>query len=268
MKIDESALDNILRNHLTDVSNSRPTMMDWFFISSVGSMNYSLDDDNSDVDSKLVLIPSMYEIIHSESMVSREKDVSRAFYSGICSVYDMRKYFSYLLKQNPNFMETLFAKGTLVNPKYEEEFKELRSIREEIAYCDPMKTISCLRGMANQEFIRVIESDGEDSKAAYHCLRVYSMLSDFYRGKPYKDILPVGDGPFGELILKIKQGKQNADRVQELCDKFHRNEWVEHDFFVDNRDSPREWDKGIFFMEIRGKIDDIQAKLIRKVNRL
>ena len=239
MKIDESALDNILRNHLTDVSNSRPTMMDWFFISSVGSMNYSLDDNNSDVDSKLVLIPSMYEIIHSESMVSREKDVSRAFYHGICSVYDMRKYFSYLLKQNPNF-----------------------------AYCDPMKTISCLREMANQEFIRVVESDGEDSKAAYHCLRIYSMLSDFYRGKPYKDILPVGDGPFGELILKIKQGKQNADRVQELCDKFHQNEGVEYSFFVDSRNSPREWDKGIFFMEIRGKIDDIQAKLIRKANRL
>lgn len=268
MKIDESALDGILRNHLTDVSSAHPTMMDWFFISSVGSMNYSLDDEHSDIDSKLVLIPSMYYIIHSESMVSREQDVSRAFYSGICSVYDMRKYFSYLLRQNPNFIETLFAKGTLVNPKYEEEFKELRSLREEIAYCDPTKTISSMRGMANQEFIRVIESDGEDSKAAYHCLRIYSMLSDFYRGKPYKEILPVGNGPFGELILKIKQGKQDADRVQELCDKFHRNEWVEHDFFVDSRNSPREWDKRIFFMETRGKIDNIQAKLIRKVNKL
>lgn len=267
MKIDKSALDNILRNHLTDVSNSHPTMMDWFFISSIGSMNYSLDDDNSDVDSKLILIPSMYYILHSEPMVSREQDVSRAFYHGICSIYDMRKYFSYLLKQNPNFMETLFAKGTLVNPKYEEEFKKLRSIREEIAYCDPAHTISSLRGMIAHEFDKVMKSDGKDSKAAYHCLRLCSMLSDFYRGRPYKEILPVGDGPFGKLILKIKQGKQDPERVEELCRKFYTNEAMEYKFFVTGN-GPREWNKDIIYGATQMKIDAIQAKLIRKVNKL
>ena len=267
MKIDESVLDDILRNHLTDVSSVHPTMMDWFFISSVGSMNYSLDDEHSDIDSKLVLIPSMYYIIHSESMVSREQDVSRAFYSGICSIYDMRKYFSYLLKQNPNFIETLFAKGTLVNPKYKEEFEELRSIREEIAYCDPARTISSLRGMMVREFNKVMASNGKDSKAAYHYLRLCSMLSDFYRGLPYKEILSVGDGPFGELILKIKQGKQDPKRVEELCQKFYTNEATEYKFFVTGN-GPREWNKNIIYTITRMKIDAIQAKLIRKVNEL
>ena len=267
MKIDVSVLDNILRNHLTDASYSRSATMDWFFISSIGSMNYSLDDDNSDVDSKLVLIPNMFYILHPESMVSQERDVSRAFYSGICSVYDMRKYFSYLLKQNPNFMETLFAKGTLVNPKYEEEFKELRNIREEIAYCDPTHTISSLRGMIAHEFDKVMKSNGGDSKAAYHCLRLCSMLSDFYRGRPYKEILPVGDGPFGDLILKIKQGKQDPKRVEELCKKFYANEAMEYKFFVAGY-SPREWDKNITYTATQGKIDMIQAKLIRKANEL
>lgn len=267
MKIDMSALDNILRNHLTDVSYSRSATMDWFFISSVGSMNYSLDDEHSDVDSKLVLIPNIHYILHPEVIVSEERDVSRAFYSGICSVYDMRKYFSYLLKQNPNFVETLFAKGTLVNPKYKEEFEEIRSIREEIAYCDPTHTISGLRGMVAHEFGKIMESDGKDSKAAYHCLRLCSMLSDFYRGRPYKEILPVGDGPFGDLILKIKQGKQDPERVEELCSKFYTNEVIEYKFFVTGN-GPREWNKNIAYAATQMKIDVIQEKLIRKANEL
>jgi len=267
MKIDVSALNDILRNHVTDVSRTSSYDMDWFFISSVGSMNYSLDDEQSDIDSKLVLIPNMHYILHPESMVSQEKDVSRAFYSGICSIYDMRKYFSYLLKQNPNFVETLFAKGTLVNLKYKEEFEELRSIREEIAYCDPSRTISSFRGMMAREFDKVIASNGKDSKAAYHCLRLCSMLSDFYRGLPYKEILAVGDGPFGELILKIKQGKQDPERIEELCQKFYINEATEYKFFVTGN-GPREWNKNIIYTVTRMKIDVIQEKLIRKANEL
>lgn len=267
MKIDVSALDGMLRNHVTDVSRTCSYNMDWFFISSVGSMNYGLDDEQSDVDSKLVLIPNMHYILHPESMVSQEKDVSRAFYRGICSIYDMRKYFSYLLKQNPNFVETLFAKGTLVNPKYKEEFEELRSIREEIAYCDPASTISSLRGMMACEFDKVMASNGKDSKAAYHCLRLCSMLSDFYRGLPYKEILSVGDGPFGELILKIKQGKQDPERVEELCQKFYFNEATEYKFFVTGN-GPREWNKNILYTVTRMKMDAIQNKLIRKANEL
>lgn len=234
-----------------------------FFAATIGSMNYGLDDEKSDCDCKIVLVPLMGQILKWTNEINREDKASRS--NDIVSQYDMRNYFLYLMKMNPNFIETLFARAHYVNHKYQEEFDLLMNMRDEVAYCTPLSSIRTMRGMMKNEYQKLVCSHGEDSKTAYHCARIGFMLSDYYRGKDYGSCLLAASDTesIKKLMLSIKNGEKKPSYVLSFCDNMIKNEQTEYDFFVGGG-GPKEYEKGYFLSDTEAGIEDIETQVLLK----
>ena len=126
-----------LKEHL-DEALKNPKIHDWFMIAVNGSYNYDMDTPQSDVDSKLLVIPSLEQLVSGKSlnylhcMSNNDEHVE---------VKDIRHYFTTMLKQNINFVETLYAQVWIVNPVYLRLFHSLFDMRDIISGCNPFATI-------------------------------------------------------------------------------------------------------------------------------
>ena len=83
-----------------------------------GSQNYGLDLPTSDVDTKLIVVPTFKDIALNRKPVStthvRANDEHIDF-------KDIRLYIETFKKQNLNFLEILFTDYFIINPFYEEQ---------------------------------------------------------------------------------------------------------------------------------------------------
>lgn len=151
----------------------------------VGSQNYNLDIESSDVDVKVYTLPSLESIIENdkpESSTWTSPDNSHIDYK------DFRLVIKELEKGSPNMLETLFTEYYVVNPKYRYLISRLRAYRERIATVDLTRTLNAYLGMA-QRFINMynINKNEMDNKSIVTLLRIrdfihtYFILEDNYK---------------------------------------------------------------------------------------
>lgn len=191
-----------------------------FFIALEGSQNYELDLLDSDVDTKMIVLPSLNDIVWNKKPMAtthiRENEEH-------ISITDIRNYFSSLRKQNINFIETLFSPWIIVNKEYKNEFKQLFDNRELIARYNEYKAVKTIGGISidrykaiqnlNSKKADVIEKYGYDGKAVSHLIRIYAFLKRYIHNFPYKDCI-VPDEEEKEIILFFKQNL--ADKEEGL----------------------------------------------------
>ena len=144
----------------------------------VGSQNYNLDIESSDVDVKVYTFPSINSIIENnkpESSTWVQDDGSHIDYK------DFRLVINELEKGSPNMLETLFTDYYVVNPKYRYFISRLRAYRERIAAVDKNRTFNALRGMA-QRFINIynINKNEMDSKSIVALLRIRDFIHTYF----------------------------------------------------------------------------------------
>ena len=161
-----------------------------------GSANYGLDYKDSDIDTKLIVVPTFEEIAFNKKPIStthiRENEEHIDF-------KDIRLYIDTFRKQNLNFLEILFTKYKIVNPIYEEWWNQLVDAREDIAHYDIHRAIKAMKGIALEKYhamehrypskIDIIEKYGYDSKQLHHLLRVEEYLSRYIAGENYENCL-------------------------------------------------------------------------------
>lgn len=151
----------------------------------VGSQNYNLDIESSDVDVKVYVLPSLKSIIENDKLESStwvQDDGSHIDYK------DFRLVIRELEKGSPNMLETLFTDYYIINRKYLYLISRLRAYRERIATVDLTRTFNAFRGMA-QRFINIynINKEEMDTKSVVTLLRVrdfvynYFILEDSYK---------------------------------------------------------------------------------------
>ena len=114
-----------------------------------GSQNYGLDLPSSDVDTKLIVIPTFEEIVfnkqpHSTTHIRKNEEH--------IDFKDIRLYMQTFRKQNLNFLEILFTKYKILNESYAEEWNKLIENREAIAHMNPYKAVQSMKGIAFEKF--------------------------------------------------------------------------------------------------------------------
>ena len=87
-----------------------------------GSQNYGLDLPGSDVDTKLIVVPSFKDICLNRKPVSTTHVLSNDEH---IDWKDIRLYMETFRKQNLNFLEILFTDYYWINPMYEEQWMRL-----------------------------------------------------------------------------------------------------------------------------------------------
>lgn len=161
-----------------------------------GSQNYELDYEGSDIDTKLLVIPSFKDICLNRKPVStthiRANDEHTDW-------KDIRLYMETFRKQNLNFLEILFTDFYIINPLYEEQWQRLVDFREEIARMNPYRAVKSMKGIAMEKYhamehrypskVDIIDKYGYDGKQVSHLIRVYDYLERYIAGERYADCL-------------------------------------------------------------------------------
>lgn len=189
-----------------------------------GSQNYGLSTDQSDIDTKLIVTPSLSDIIMNHAAVStthvRENNEHIDF-------KDIRLMLGTFRKQNLNFLEILFTDFYRLNDLYRNDWNELVKYRERIAHYNIYSAIKSMKGIALEKYhalehpypskIDVLAKYGYDPKQLHHLLRVEDYLGRYIAGESYEDCLHP-DSKMREYLIRVKLGVYGLERAREVAD--------------------------------------------------
>ena len=198
-----------------------------------GSYNYNMDTPQSDIDSKLLVIPSLEQLVNGKSLNYLHCMSDNGEH---VEVKDIRHYFATMLKQNINFVETLYAQVWIVNPVYMRLFHYLFEMRDVISGCNPIATIHCIQGTAYQKYKQMLQSSparaadienyGFDRKSLHHLVRCVFFGEYYMEGTSYQECLQNNDVPnIRRMIINLKtttvlNREQAIDIAKDMLDGF------------------------------------------------
>ena len=202
-----------------------------------GSQNYGLDYEGSDIDTKLILTPTIEDIIFNRKAVSTTHVMENEEH---LDAKDIRLYIQTFRKQNLNFLEILFTEFKIVNPQYEKMWNVLVEHREEIARYNEYQAIKSMKGIAMEKYhamkhpypskLALIEDHGYDGKQVHHLIRVEDYIDRYIRGHSYESCLKPSHGKISRMMEYKRQeipldiaeieAKAAIDHVIEMADAF------------------------------------------------
>lgn len=192
-----------------------------------GSQNYEMETENSDFDFKAIVLPSIDDVIYNRKPVS----TSVEFNGGLIDIKDIRLMWDNYKKQNPNFIETLFTLYFYINPRYANDWFDIRDLAEEIAHADPAKAVKAMYGMALEKQhalckpypskLELINKYGYDSKQLSHIIRLHELALNYIEGALYKDCLIPNDF-VKDICVKIKtyNTQLTVEKAQEMAEDY------------------------------------------------
>ena len=181
-----------------------------FGIFAVGSWNYGLDEKTSDVDSKCLVLPSVWSIAQLCDPYSGTFRVIESKKDEVTAI-DIRNFFKQIRKQNPNTLEILFTPAKLVNEKFSEEANWLNENRESIARIDEKSAVLSMRGMAEHCYRKT-----DKPKNIYHLARLEELIDKYVTRRPYSECL-LSDQAGTLKSLKNKTTEDNPKLIT-YCD--------------------------------------------------
>ena len=161
-----------------------------------GSQNYNLDTENSDVDSIVVIIPSIKSLLY-------EKEVSTTYEmeDHHIVVKDLKAFNKNLLTLSPMAVEPLFAQLKWINDKYKYIYQKFyHDNAQKIAMSCPVifydKVRAMIKSMARKESLT--------GKQYVLCKRMIRLLQKLAEGKSYEEAMWFSDDE-AVLMIDIKR---------------------------------------------------------------
>ena len=173
-----------------------------------GSQNYNIATENSDIDTKAIIVPNLYNLAikpvktHTIELENGEH----------CEVMDIMHLVANFRKQNINFVEVLFTDYYWINPLYEMDWKIwFKDIREDIAVYNPAYCLKTICGQA----IHTLKQDKTDAKKYANGLRLRNFLIKYFDEKvlSYKECIYVNP-KFADYLIRLKTDKPLIDVKQ------------------------------------------------------
>ena len=178
----------------------------------VGSQNYGLADDTSDIDTYSFVLPSFEQLATAEEP---DTDVVEAD-DGLCNIKDIRLALNLLQKTSPNSIEYFTSKYQVYNPKFEsvlKEYLEDKVILYDMIHANTYHMLSAMAGMARQ----LVKRNMPAGKRCAHALRLQNMLFYYFTSKdPYKVLDMRGDE---QIVLAMKRdtNTENDESYNKTC---------------------------------------------------
>lgn len=145
-----------------------------------GSMNYGSFTNSSDVDVRVVIIPSIQDIFKNERFLSKEEkiDDNKVTYT------DIRNFVKGLCNASPTHIEMIFSPFYYINPLYEDFYnKHIYEKREEIGKMNTPKLLKSCLGM-----MKAFKNPKERTyKKAYHYVRLAYFCANVINETPLEE---------------------------------------------------------------------------------
>lgn len=163
-----------------------------------GSQNYNLDTEDSDVDTIIVLIPSI-KLLLSEKEVSTTYEMEDHH----IVVKDLKAFNKNLLTLSPMAVEPLFAKWKWINDKYKYIYQKFyHNNAEKIAMSYPAILYDKVRAMVKSMALK----ESLTGKQYVLCKRIIRLLQKLTEGKSYEEAMWFSDD---EAVLMIDIKRSN-----------------------------------------------------------
>ena len=209
-----------------------------------GSQNYNLDDENSDVDTKTIVVPTWRKMVLDKQPLSTTLEMPD---SSHVDIKDAREMISCYKKQNINFVETLFTDYYKINI-CADLWDELLQYREDIARYNCYAAVQCVRGQAYNKYRgfshssegnkKIFEEYGYMPKELHHLFRNLVFLQKYLNDMPYKECLVCSEEERDVLMyykrtkIPLKQAEKDREwifrQINAICDNYcltHKNEF-------------------------------------------
>ena len=230
-----------------------------------GSQNYNLDDENSDIDTKAILLPSFEDFLLNKKLISTTLELTPS--NEHLDIKDARLMFENFKKQNINFIEILFTKYKYMNPKYVSLFQPMFDNREKIARYDIVKTMNSIAGMAYEKqkamehpyptLIDKINEFGFDGKQLSHALRLEEFIYNYGAYDKYENCLYVNENLRQKLIDIKRNIGINLEEARELMKRTCDDIYEYKTDYIKNRD-----------LKIDTEVDEIMTQVLIDIFRL
>lgn len=234
------------------------------YVALQGSQNYGLQYEDSDVDTKAIITPTLMSIVKNQKIKSYTHVRANDGHIDVKSVAPM---FDCFRKQNINFIEILFTDYFWINDLYKDEIQALRDSAEEIARMDTYQAVKCMKGMAYEKYhalehpypakAHIIAEHGYDGKQLSHMVRIEEFLKKYLDGELYKNCLKSDQR---ERLIMLKQHTLSLEEAKKLAGETLLTIDAVADVFC-NFNSNREAYKNQKTFEL---LDEIQYNIIRK----
>lgn len=177
----------------------------------VGSQNYNLDTEKSDIDTYSFILPSLVDLAQAEApkagIIFAE--------DGHCNFKDIRVAINLLKKASPNSVEYFTSKYKVCNPMFENLFQEYLDDNFKLwhmVHCNYEHMLDAITGMAHQLTKRNMPA----GKRFSHAIRLEDMIYHFFNSKNALAILDLCTENRRDLALSAKLDINTAnDEVYE-----------------------------------------------------
>lgn len=181
-----------------------------------GSQNYGTSLETSDVDTKLLIVPSLEDIYRNkkgDSFTSKLPDSKDQM-----SIKDIRVALSELKKQNLNMLEILYTDYKIINPGYKDIWNELEKYKEDIVRYDKMLAVRTVKGMTLNAYDRLYTPEGDIScKQVANLVRYEYYLKSYINNLPYDQCLRPQEED-RNYIMQIRNHEIGANALQCIAD--------------------------------------------------
>ncbi len=189
-----------------------------------GSQNYQLDYEDSDIDTKCIILPSAEDLILNKQPVSTTLVLED---NSHIDLKDIRLMWQCFKKQNINYLEILFTEFFYVPHDYYTFWMDMLKINEDIAHIDNYAAVNCIVGMVLEKNAALchpyptlkdkIDKYGYDNKQLHHIIRCREFLDRYITGTPYKDCLIPYDR---EFLISVKANyRYDLDQAKAIAEE-------------------------------------------------
>lgn len=214
---------------------------EWLVITLYGSQNYGTQVEGSDIDSKMIVFPSLDDIVFGKQKISHVVEMPDN--GEQIDVKDIRLMCENFIKQNINYLEILFTKYYIVNTKYQKYWEQLQEMGEKISRYDRLTAHKAIKGMAYQKrvalshrypsLVEKIDKYGYDPKQFLHIVRLEKFLKDYKSDIPFAECLTGFPKSVCDLLrsgeISLEDATDLSDRsiaaMEDIgCPTAHKNE--------------------------------------------
>ena len=206
-------MDTLVKTHY-DAICERYGEDNVFCVFLYGSQNYGIDIQDSDIDTKAVIL------LPEEELFWRHSIDTHIYFkpSGVCQILDLVTFVKNLLSYDLTLLEVFISKHVIVNPKYEHFFEELKLLERELFDRDHKSFLRELMNLAKEDwdYFNRRKKDTTEIKIFLHAFRLISVAANFIDTASYNFSMELS-----ETHQKIfRKAKEEQILPQEFYDLF------------------------------------------------
>ena len=175
----------------------------------VGSQNYDLDHEGSDIDTFSLVYPSLNDLAKAKEPYAGMFELK----DGHCEIKDIRLALNLLRKTSPNSVEYFTSKYKVYNPVFKPILKEYLDDNTKLwnmVHCNYDHMLYAMAGMAHQLTKRNMPA----GKRYAHALRLMDMNYHFMNSYNASAVLEMRMGGDRDLALAAKLNKHPDEETE------------------------------------------------------